>query len=67
MSGGPRVPLQRPPLSAEAILYRWNAANHCPDCGRAQWDVGRVTAECAFCGTILTIASGAPLSLGKDQ
>lgn len=38
------------------VLFRANESNHCPGCGRAQWYVGRVTAECAFCGTALPLA-----------
>jgi hypothetical protein len=30
--------------------------NHCPGCGRIQWLIGRVSAECAFCGTALPLA-----------
>lgn len=35
------------------IVYRENEANHCPGCGRSHWYVGRLSAECAFCGTAL--------------
>jgi hypothetical protein len=38
------------------VLFRPNEANHCPGCGRAQWLVGRLLAECAFCGTALPLA-----------
>lgn len=38
------------------MLFRANESNHCPGCGRAQWYVGRITAECAFCGTALPLA-----------
>jgi hypothetical protein len=30
--------------------------NHCPGCGRSQWLVGRITAECAFCHSALPLA-----------
>lgn len=36
-------------------LYYRNSVNHCPGCGQAQWYVGRVSAECAFCGTALPL------------
>ena len=36
-------------------LYYRNSVNHCPGCGQAQWYVGRVSAECAFCGTSLPL------------
>lgn len=38
------------------VLFRPNEANHCPGCGRAQWYVGRITAECVFCQTALPLA-----------
>ncbi|MCH8616568.1 PilZ domain-containing protein [Sphingomonas sp. SM33] len=38
------------------IVYRANASNHCPGCGRSQWFVGRVSAECGFCGTAVPLA-----------
>ncbi len=33
------------------IVYRANVSNHCPGCGRSQWYIGRVRADCGFCGT----------------
>ena len=39
-------------------LYRERELNHCPGCGRTQWIVGRISAECAFCATALPF--GAP-------
>jgi hypothetical protein len=38
------------------VLFRPNESNHCPGCGRAQWYVGRITAECVFCHTALPLA-----------
>ena len=38
------------------IVYRANQANHCPGCGRSQWYIGRVSAECGFCGTAVPLA-----------
>ncbi len=37
------------------VLYRFGETNHCPGCGRSQWLIGRVTAECAFCATALPL------------
>ena len=37
-------------------VYRQNEVNHCPGCGRSQWHVGRVSAECGFCSTALAFA-----------
>jgi hypothetical protein len=38
------------------IVYRANVSNHCPGCGRSQWYIGRVSAECGFCGTAVPLA-----------
>lgn len=43
-------------------VYRMQEVNHCPGCGRAQWIVGRFSAECAFCSTALPLAEAAILS-----
>ena len=37
-------------------VYREHEVNHCPGCGRTQWLIGRVSAECAFCSTALPLA-----------
>jgi hypothetical protein len=36
-------------------VYHDGEVNHCPGCGRTHWLVGRVSAECAFCGTALPL------------
>ncbi len=36
-------------------VYREHQTNHCPGCGRTNWIVGRVSAECAFCATALPL------------
>ena len=41
------------------IVYRANEANHCPGCGRSHWFVGRMTAECGFCGAAVPLAETA--------
>lgn len=38
------------------IVYRANTDNHCPGCGRSHWYIGRVSAECGFCGTAIPLA-----------
>ena len=38
------------------IVYRADGANHCPACGRSQWYVGRISAECGFCGAAVPLA-----------
>ena len=37
------------------IFYRAEETNHCPGCGRTQWYIGRMMAECAFCATALPL------------
>ena len=36
-------------------VYREDAVNHCPGCGRTHWYVGRSLAECGFCATALPL------------
>ena len=36
-------------------VYLMGQVNHCPGCGRSQWLIGRITAECAFCATALPL------------
>ena len=38
------------------IVYRANAENQCPGCGRSHWYIGRISAECGFCGTAVPLA-----------
>ncbi len=44
------------PTRAIAPGLLWHSGCHCPGCGQQQWNVGRVTAECATCATALIIA-----------
>lgn len=44
-----------PTLRGYHAVYRGEEVNHCPGCGRSQWIVGRVSAECAFCATALPL------------
>lgn len=46
-------------LTGYRPVYRAHETNHCPGCGQSHWMIGRVTAECAFCGTALPLRSGA--------
>lgn len=41
------------PRPCATVPYRDDETNTCPGCGRSHWHVGRVTAECGFCGTAL--------------
>lgn len=36
-------------------LYHAGEPNRCPSCGRQHWIVGRMVAECAFCGSALPL------------
>lgn len=38
------------------IVYRANTTNQCPGCGRSQWYVGRISAECGYCATAVPLA-----------
>ncbi|WP_370714674.1 hypothetical protein [Sphingomonas sp. IW22] len=40
------------------LAYHLGEDNHCPGCDRSHWLVGRMTAECAYCGTALPIGVG---------
>ncbi|WP_066546753.1 hypothetical protein [Sphingomonas sp. CCH15-F11] len=44
----------------DVLLYHRARTNHCPRCGRTNWLVGRVTAECASCQTALPLVSDRP-------
>lgn len=46
-----------PALRGFHAVYRDGERNHCPACGREQWHVGRMLAECAFCATALPLES----------
>jgi hypothetical protein len=45
-----------PALRGYHAVYRENAVNHCPGCGRTHWLIGRLLAECGFCGTALPLS-----------
>lgn len=45
-------------LALSPLLYHGDAENACPGCGRSQWLVGRLTAQCASCDTALPLAHG---------
>ena len=46
------------------VVYRENEVNHCPGCGRSHWHIGRLSAECAFCGTALPLVEKMTLGAG---
>ena len=47
------------------IVYRDSETNHCPGCGRSHWHIGRLMAECAFCGTALPLENCAHVAGGQ--
>ena len=47
------------------MVYRDHEPNRCPGCGRAHWYIGRVMAECAFCGTALPLENAALVAGGQ--
>ena len=49
------------------VVYRANESNRCPGCGRAQWYVGRMTAECGFCGTAVALAEAEWSGAGGER
>ena len=53
-----------PSLRGYHVVYRENEVNHCPGCGRTHWYVGRLTAECGFCGTALPLADAGTWGVG---
>jgi hypothetical protein len=53
--------------SGYRLAYRVNETNHCPGCGKSHWMLGRMTAECAFCGTALPLMAGANLGNGLSR
>lgn len=44
-----------PAIRGYAIVYREDQVNFCPGCGRSHWYIGRLMAECAYCGTALPL------------
>ena len=45
-------------------LYHMGEPNRCPGCGRSHWYVGRLSAECGFCGTALALADSGMTGVG---
>ena len=46
------------------LSYRSGEVNYCPGCGRSHWHVGRISAECGFCGTALALADTGMTGVG---
>ncbi len=47
-----------PAVRGYHAVYRSDEVNHCSGCGRSHWLVGRLLAECGFCGTALPLLDG---------
>ena len=45
-----------PAARGYSMVYRENAVNRCPGCGRSHWLIGRMLAECSFCQTALPLS-----------
>lgn len=52
---------------AYALVYRPEVVNHCPGCTHTNWLVGRMVAECGFCGTVLPLRDSALLATGQKR
>jgi hypothetical protein len=63
IEGGRSYP-HDPALRGFQILYHSGEINRCPGCGRTHWYVGRLSAECGFCGTALALAETARTGTG---
>ena len=63
IEGGRSYP-HDPALRGFPILYHSGEVNRCPGCGRTHWYVGRMSAECGFCGTALALAETARTGAG---
>ena len=46
------------------VAYREGETNRCPGCGRSHWHVGRLSAECALCGTALPLTDSLGMGTG---
>jgi len=49
------------------LVYRQNAVNHCPGCTHTNWMIGRMVAECGFCGTVLPLRDSSLLATGPRR
>jgi hypothetical protein len=54
----------RQALSGYRLAYWPQEVNHCAGCGGSHWLVGRLTAECAFCGSALPLVGGGSSGIG---
>lgn len=59
-----RAAVHSPTLRGYHVAYRAGEVNHCPGCGRSHWHIGRVSAECGFCGTALPLTERMTVGAG---
>ena len=52
-----------PSVRGYHAVYHENSVNRCPGCGRSHWLIGRMLAECGFCGTALPLSEKAVFSM----
>jgi len=53
-----------PAVRGYHVAYRADQVNHCPGCGRSHWYIGRLSAECGFCGTALPLTGSRAIGAG---
>lgn len=63
---GTRLP-HDPAFRGFQPLYHQGEVNRCPACGRSHWYIGRLSAECGFCGTAIALAEAAMTGAGLFQ
>lgn len=49
------------------LVYRPDVVNACPGCGQSNWNIGRHSAECAFCATALPLQHAQPSATENQQ
>ncbi|MFC0588327.1 PilZ domain-containing protein [Novosphingobium aquiterrae] len=60
---GMRRTASGPSARGYQVLFHTDTVNRCPGCAGTNWLVGRITAECARCGTALPLAEAAQMGL----
>lgn len=50
-----------------SLVYRPDTVNHCPGCTHTNWLIGRMVAECGFCGTVLPLRNSPLLATGQRR
>lgn len=54
-----------PSMRGYHITYQTERTNNCPGCNRTHWYIGRMSAECAFCGTALPLEAAPGIAGGQ--